>query len=363
MMSVVCNHFTNLINPTITCSAGVMNKVPIVGFEKWNSDIPKECIELSKADWDSFETSWDFQRHPLVRPGCTTVAAAFAAWERECAERFSRLRANEEELNRIFIGIYGLGDELTPDVAERDVTVRRADLAREVRSLLSYAVGCMLGRYSLDEPGLVYAGGAWDPSRYRTFPADADNVIPICDDEYFTDDIVGRFVEFVRVVYGEATLEENLSFIAAALGGTGAARDVIRSYFRDGFYADHCRIYQRRPIYWQFDSGRRGAFRALVYMHRYAPDTIARVRTDYVHEQQSRYASSLEDIERSLESATGPDRVRQAKRARTLEAQLAEIHTYEETIHHLADQMLPLDLDAGVKTNYALLADVLAKIK
>ena len=199
-------------------------------------------ITLSRADWDAFETSWDFKRHPLLC-GERTVSAAFAKWEREAADRFDTLKTNEEELNRIFIDIYGLSDELTPEVEEKDVTVRRADLSREIRSLISYAVGCMFGRYSLDCAGLAFAGGEWDASKYRTFPADKDNILPICDDEYFDDDIAGRFVAFIKTVYGADTLEENLKFIADALGGKGTPREIIRSYFLNSFYADHCKIY------------------------------------------------------------------------------------------------------------------------
>ena len=217
-------------------------------------------IIISKTDWDSFETSWDFKRHPLVR-GAATVAEAYAAWAAECETRFSQLKANEEELNRIFIDIYGLQDELTPEVEDKDVTVRRADLGRDIRSLISYAVGCMFGRYSLDVEGLAYAGGRWDASKYKAFQPDKDAILPICDDEYFEDDITGRFVQWVEAVYGRPALEENLKFIADALGGRGSPREAIRSYFLNGFYADHCKIYQKRPIYWLFDSGKRAGSR------------------------------------------------------------------------------------------------------
>ncbi|MBE6418906.1 MAG: BREX-1 system adenine-specific DNA-methyltransferase PglX [Akkermansiaceae bacterium] len=325
-------------------------------------ELADQCIGRARKDWDSFEISWDFKRHPLLR-GLGSVQASYEAWEREASERFYQLKANEEELNRIFIDIYGLQDELTPEVEEKDVTVRKADLGRDIRSLISYAVGCMFGRYSLDEEGLAYAGGNWDASKYSSFPADADNIIPICDDEYFEDDIVGRFVEFVRVAYGEESLEENLRYIADALGGKGSAREVIRKYFRDDFYADHLKIYQKRPIYWQFDSGKKGGFRALVYMHRYAPDTIARIRTDYVHQQQDRYRTALEGIEQRMANADTGERVKLSKVQKKLQEQDKELHEYEEKIHHLADQYISIDLDDGVKKNYALFSDVLTKIK
>ena len=291
------------------------------------------------------------------------IADKFKEWEQECENRFNKLKENEEELNRIFIEIYGLQDELTPEVEERDVTVRKAELEREIKSLISYAVGCMLGRYSLDVEGLAYAGGTWDPSKYVTFPANANNIIPICDDDYFDDDITALFVKFVKVVYGAETLEENLKFVADALGGKGAPRDVIRNYFISSFFADHLKTYQKRPIYWLFDSGKKNGFKCLIYMHRYQPDTIARIRTDYVHEQQSRYRTAIADLENRIANASTSEAIKLNKKLKTLQEQADEIHSYEEKIHHLADQMIGIDLDDGVKVNYEKFADVLAKIK
>lgn len=293
----------------------------------------------------------------------TLISDKFSAWQSECDARFNQLKANEEELNRIFIDIYGLQDELTPDVADKDVTVRKADLQREIKSLISYAVGCMFGRYSLDVDGLAYAGGAWDAAKYKTFIPDADNILPICDDAYFPDDIVGRFIDFVRTVYGADTLDENLKFIADALGGKGTPQEVIRSYFLNDFYADHCKIYQKRPIYWLFDSGKKNGFKCLIYLHRYRQDTIARIRTDYVHELQSRYRTAIEDLTNRLATAAPAERARLNKQLTRRKDQAAELHTYEEKIHHLADQMIAIDLDDGVKHNYAIFQDVLAKIK
>lgn len=311
----------------------------------------------------------------------TLISDKFAFWQAKCEARFQELKANEEELNRIFIDIYSLQDELTPEVADKDVTVHRIfntkddvpesmkgssyvrTLRDEIGSLISYAVGCMFGRYSLDADGLIYAGGEWDSSKYTTFPADENNIIPICDDEYFEDDMVGRFVRFIETVYGSDTLEENLKFIADALGGKGTPRDVLRSYFLNNFYADHCKTYQKRPIYWLFDSGKKNGFKALIYMHRYQPDTIARIRTDYVHEQQSRYRTAIADMESRIASASTVERVKLNKQLKTLQEQDAELRTYEEKIHHLADQMISIDLDDGVKVNYAKFQDVLGKIK
>lgn len=366
----------SVINPTINNGAGTVRKIPIImdnNKKPLIDSMVKENISLSKTDWDSFETSWDFTEHPLVEYRCGMgyadeklnyrIEDAFKCWQSNAQEQFNILKHNEEELNRIFIDIYGLQDELTPEVEDKDVTVRTADLQRDIRSFISYAVGCMFGRYSLDEKGLAYAGGEWNMGKYKSFIPDDDNIIPICDDEYFTDDITGRFVEFVKTVYGEDTLEENLRYIADALGGKGSPRDIIRSYFINDFYADHCKIYQKRPIYWLFDSGKKNGFKCLIYMHRYQPDTIARIRTDYVHEQQARYRTAIADVEQRIENAGSSERVKLTKQLQKLRDQDAELRTYEEKIHHLADQMISIDLDDGVKHNYEIFRDVLAKLK
>ena len=358
-----CNYISKMLSPTLGVSPEDILNIPIVvRDESIVSSVVKNMLAISKIDWDSFETSWDFQCHSLLRK-VPTISEAFDQWQAECDDRFNQLKANEEELNRIFIDIYGLQDELTPEVEDKDVTVRKADLGRDIRSFISYAVGCMFGRYSLDVDGLAYAGGEWDNSKYASFAADKDNIIPICDDEYFEDDIVGLFVEFVKTVYGADTLDENLKFIADALGGKGQPKEVIRNYFLNDFYKDHCKIYQKRPIYWLFDSGKKNGFKALIYMHRYQPDTIARIRTDYVHEQQARYRTAIADLEQRIANASTGERVKLNRKLTTLQAQDTEIRTYEEKIHHLADQMISIDLDDGVKKNYAIFQDVLAKIK
>lgn len=317
----VGNYIQNFLNPTLTILPGNINSIPVIVTE--NNDVKeriislaKKSVDLSRTDWDAFETSWDFTCHPLVH-GEKTVQAAFGAWKNECDERFNALKQNEEELNRIFIDIYGLQDELTPEVEDKDVTVRKADLEREIRSLISYAVGCMFGRYSLDMPGLAYAGVEWDAEKYKSFIPDKDNIIPICDDDYFDDDITGRFVKWVETAFGRETLEENLKFIAGALGGKGTPRQVIRNYFLNDFYADHLKTYQKRPVYWLFDSGKKNGFKALIYMHRYQSDTIARLRTDYVHEQQERYRTQLKHIGDAMDSASASERVKLAKQQKS----------------------------------------------
>ena len=378
--SIVFDRLLKLIgSSTISLESGEVERAPIrIESQKLPeiNKLAKSNTTLAKTDWDSFETSWDFVTHPFItyRSGAGyadipmnkwqyRIADAYHTWESNATAQFDLLKKNEEELNRIFIDIYGLQDELTPEVEDKDVTVRKADLGRDIRSFISYAVGCMFGRYSLDVDGLAYAGGEWDNSKYSTFAADKDNIIPISDDEYFEDDIVGRFVKFVEVVYGKDTLDENLKFIADALGGKGQPKDVIRNYFLNDFYSDHCKIYQKRPIYWLFDSGKKNGFKALIYMHRYQPDTIARIRTDYVHEQQARYRTAIADLETRIANASTGERVKLNKQLKTLNDQATEIHEYEEKIHHLADQMISIDLDDGVKVNYAKFQDVLAKVK
>lgn len=387
LCSKVSERIINVANPTLNVQVKDISNIPVILHFQFHGLVVekvKECIALSKYDWDSFETSWDFTIHPLLSAKHELLADAYASYKQIANERFAQLKANEEELNRIFIDIYGLQDELTPEVEEKDVTVHRIFDSKDdvpeamkgsnyiltqqhvVKSLISYAVGCMFGRYSLDKPGLVYAGGEWDAGNYQTFAADKDAIIPISDNEYFNDDIVARFVEFIKTAFDadEKTLEANLNFIAAALGGNGSARDVIRAYFNSGFYADHCKTYQKRPIYWLFDSGKKNGFKCLIYMHRYQKDTIARIRTDYLHEQQSRYRTAISDLQNRIDNAASTGvRVKLQKQLATVQAQVEEARLYEEKIHHLADQMLEIDLDDGVKHNYAIFKDVLAKIK
>lgn len=282
------------------------------------------------------------------------ISDKFKEWEQECETRFNTLKANEEELNRIFIEIYGLQDELTPDVEDKDVTVRKADLQREIKSLISYAVGCMFGRYSLDVEGLAYAGGEWDSSKYTTFIPDADNCIPVTDEEYFEDDIVGLFCGWLKKVYGSETLEENLDFIASAIGNKGkTSREIIRNYFLSDFIKDHIRIYQKRPIYWLFDSGKQNGFKALVYMHRWNADTIGNMRVEYLHRMQTVYEKELARMQEIIDNSTDSKEISAAsKRKEKLQKQLKETKDYDAMIAHLALSRIDIDLDDGVKVNY-----------
>lgn len=355
MNSKITAKIVEVISPTINFEVGNIAKIPFYIDENLKNriiELVERCIYISKSDWDAFETTWDFRKHPIVND--LTVQNAFENWEKECVDRFNQLKATEEELNRIFIEIYGLQDELTPEIEDKDVTIRKADLARDVKSLISYAVGCMLGRYSLNVDDIAYAGGEWDESKYTTFIPDKDNCILITDEEYFGDDIVGRFVEFVKCVYGAETLEENLDFIAKALGNKGStSREIIRTYFVKDFYKDHVKTYQKRPIYWLYDSGKQDGFKALVYMHRYNTDTTGIVRVDYLHKMQKIYMSEINRMIDTTENSNNAREISQAeKRKEKLIKQLKETKEYDEKIAHLAISRIAIDLDDGVKVNY-----------
>lgn len=371
--SKVSEELIGLLNPTLNVTPIVVKKLPFtdITVAPKVEVLVKENIELCKCDWDSFETSWDFQRHPLIQranfvsqiiegeikrdlDGTNKICNMYDDWNFQCSQRFKWLKDNEEELNRIFIDIYGLQDELTPEVEDKNVTVRKADLQRDIKSLLSYAVGCMFGRYSLDVSGLAYAGGEWDDSKYSTFNPDTDNVIPITDEEYLEDDIVGLLCAWLKKVYGAETLEENLDFIAKALGNKGStSREIIRNYFLNDFMKDHIKIYQKRPIYWLFDSGKQNGFKALIYLHRYTPDTIGNLRIDYLHRMQRIYESEINRMQDMIDHSTNAREVVAAtKRKEKLQKQLKECREYDEKIAHLALSRIELDLDDGVKVNY-----------
>lgn len=419
--SVIFSMLKTMFNSTFHCQVGDVAKIVVPDLnivEKQSvTELSRNNVAISKCDWDAFETSWDFHHHPLLKKK-RTIVESFEEWNTECNNQFEKMKTNEEKINRIFINSFGLQGELTPTVEDKDITVRKADLSRDIRSLVSYAVGCMFGRYSLDQEGLIYAGGNFDKfykiieeplldmigeeildsngetiitgERYGkikinnewmdvTFSPDLDNCIPITDEEYFTDDIVARFVEFVKTVYGADTLEENLDFIANALGNKGdTSREVIRNYFLKDFYADHLKVYQKRPIYWLFDSGKQNGFKALIYMHRYDADTVGRVRTDYLHRAQKYVETAMQSAQYIIDNASSASEKSKATKAVTkYTKQLAEMKIYDEAIAHIANQRIEIDLDDGVKVNYgkfqgvevaqegkkALKVDLLAKLK
>lgn len=374
-----------LLAPTINYQSGNIANIPVIYNEEKSKtiiDLVKENIEITKNDWDLYETSWDYKQEPLIYYKTNnSLKDSYENYKSYCNNLFNKLAENEVELNKIFLEIYELSDELGPEVSRRDISatyiydtkneipedIKESYYVRTkvdiVKNFISYAVGCMFGRYSLDKEGLVFAGGVFDPNNYKTFEADKDAIIPICDDDSFSDDIVTRFVEFVSKVYGKDTLEENLRFIADALGGNGTSRDVIRNYFINGFYKDHVQTYQKRPIYWLFDSGKNNGLKCLVYMHRYSKDTIARIRTDYVHDRQGVYENRMEELNNKIKAASGAEKIKLSNQLKDTKAKAEELHKYEEKIHHLADQMIEIDLDDGVKHNYEIFKDVLAPLK
>ena len=368
-------------NPTLNFQAGNIASLPINEKIFENKLIPKfveENIMISKEDWDSFETSWDFITHPLIeyKSGAGygedltkwnyLIKDSFNSWKDNCEEKFKLLKQNEEELNRIFIDIYGLQDELTPEVEDKDVTIRKADKLRDIKSFISYAVGCMFGRYSLDEEGLIYAGGDFDINKYKTFKVDLDNIIPITDEAYFSDDIVERFKTFIKTVYGDNTFNENMDYIAKVLGNKigESSEDTIRRYFVNDFFNDHVKIYQKRPIYWLLDSGKKNGFKALIYMHRYNENLIPKARLDYLHKVQSVYEKRKLELENiSNEDLSLIEKKNIQKELMDLSAKLSEIKVFDEKISHIANQRINIDLDDGVKVNYEKFSEILAKIK
>lgn len=360
--SKISNIYLKVLAPSYEFKVGHVANVPLIVKQKeLVIETVKNAIELSRQDWNAYELSIKYAKHPLVQDELVEglVAGKYKEWEEECTNRFNRLKNTEEKINYIFLDVYGLQDELTPEVEDKDVTVRKADLQRDIKSLLSYAVGCMFGRYSLDVEGLAYAGGEWDYNKYSTFIPDKDNIIPITDEEYFEDDILGLFCGWLKKVYGKDTLEENLDFIASALGNKGnTSRDIIRKYFINDFFKDHCAMYSvtgsgKRPIYWLFDSGKQNGFKALIYLHRYNADTIGNLRVDYLHRMQRVYESEINRMQDMIDHSTNSREAGAAtKRKEKLQKQLKECRDYDEKIGHLALSRIELDLDDGVKVNY-----------
>jgi type II restriction/modification system DNA methylase subunit YeeA len=356
------------LSQTLNFEVGHLKSIPVI-FER-NNLIPKiveDCIEISKNDWDSFETSWEFKRHPLLMQGTfRTIQQAYEKWSDFTERRFNELKENEEQLNRIFIEIYGLQNELIADIAEEDITIRKAERERDIKSFISYAVGCMFGRYSLDEEGVIYAGGKFIPERYQTFKADKDNILPILSGTYFENDIVSRFIEFVQVTFGEETLTENLEFIADTLGKKNGetAKETIRRYFLNEFYKDHVQTYKKRPIYWLFTSGKQKAFNCLIYMHRYDKTTLSRIRTDYVHPLQMRMDAERKSLLSIIEGNGTAREINNAKKQlKDLDKKIEELKEYEERLHHMADMQIEIDLDDGVAVNYEKFKGLLAKLE
>ncbi|MDK2961395.1 MAG: hypothetical protein PWP20_521 [Eubacteriaceae bacterium] len=368
--SVVGRYWMHILAPTLDFNPISLRHMPVrLSNDPRLSSNVNNCIKKSAFIWSLNEISWDFSKPVLLKFKYKNTIKDSAENAYTQIKKIQKdINFWEKENDQIITKLYDLNEEISSFDDSKNQIIREWSNQEVVASLISYAIGCMFGRYSLDGDGLIYAGGDWDITKYSTFEADRDNVIPICDDEYFEDDIIGRFVKFIEVAYGKDTLQENLKFIADVLGGKGQPKEIIRNYFINDFYKDHCNCYSvkgsgKRPIYWQFDSGKKNGFKCLIYMHRYQPDTLMRIRTDYVHEQQSRYRTAIADLEQRINGAATSERVKLTKKLSKLQEQATEIREYEEKIHHLADQMINIDLDDGVKVNYAKFQDVLAKIK
>ena len=370
--SVVTRELLVLISPSIGFEPGYIASLSLLDIDEDKQKelhvLVDECIYISKRDWDDRETSWDFLRNPIVSAAGQRLAEVYEEYKQECEERIETVKKAEERINSLFIQIYGLEDELSPNVLKQSITLYVPTTEKIIKELISYAVGCMFGRYSLDIEGLAYAGGDWNEAyntKYKTFLPDEDAIIPITDEEYFKDDIVARFVEFVRVVYGDETLEENLTFIADALGNKGdTPRAVIRNYFLNDFYKDHCNTYSvtgsgKRPIYWLFDSGKQNGFKALIYIHRYTPDTVGLIRSVYLHNAQAAIQNSLQNTEYIISTTTSAtERAQQTRKRDKYVKQLNELRPYYQALSHIALQRIPMDLDEGVKKNYQMFQGV-----
>lgn len=363
--SVVDKTILKMLSPTLNYEAGHIASLPIIyneNYRKTINVIVNKNIVIAEKDWNSFETSWDFKKNPLLGYKSNLISNSYTTWDEFTTKEFNQLKSNEEELNRIFIDIYGLQDELTPEVADKDVTIRKADKARDVKSFLSYLIGIIFGRYSLDKEGLAYAGGEWDATLYQQYQPDRDNIISITEEALFEDDILTKIEELIAMIYGTETLEENLLFIAEALDkkDNETSRERIRRYFSKEFYKNHLQIYQKRPIYWMFSSGKRGAFKSLMYLHRYDRHTIARIRTDYVL-KQGQILDNLIALEQHVIEDENVSRQQKASAQKKIENYLkdkAEIVQYAEVLDHIAKQQIELDLDDGVKVNYAKFQDI-----
>jgi type II restriction/modification system DNA methylase subunit YeeA len=362
-----------MLAPNIGFEAGSIKKLPItiVDIEIKNRilSITKSNLMLSKTDWDSFETSWDFQRHPFLtyQNNANTLSQTYTNWENHAETQFRQLQQNEEELNRIFIDLYGLQDELTPEVPDEEVTVRRADKVRDAKSFLSYFIGCLMGRYSLDVEGLAYAGGEWDTAKYQQFQPQPHGLVLFTDQGYFEDDIIIRLKEFLRVIYGKETIQENLYWLAETLSlkANETAEERLRRYFIDEFYKDHNKIYQKRPIYWLVDAGKQKGFRALFYLHRYTKETLPTMRFQLLQELQGKYANEIKRLDDAfVRPSLSVREKRQLEKERNIfQKRQDELILFDKLVAEVANQQIELDLDDGVNQNYEKFGKLLAARK
>ena len=373
LISKVSSRCLETLNPTLNFQVGDIQRLPVIDLtgearERVEANSLR-AIDLSKRDWNSVETSWGFERPSMFIVNESTLENAFQAWDKLNANVVSEMQSLEEENNCLFIAAYGLQDELSCDVPDNQITLDRADREKDSQRLISYAIGCMMGRYSLDEPGLIYAHAGnigFEPGRYATFPADADGIVPITDELWFADDAPSRIREFLRAVWGPDTLEENMTWLAESLGTKASETpdETIRRYIADKFFKDHLQTYKKRPIYWLFSSGKQGAFQALVYLHRYHEGTLARLRAEYVVPLTGKIQSRIEMLQKDAAAASSTAaRNKLAKEVEKLKKKHVELLAYDEQLRHYADMRITLDLDDGVKVNYGKFGDLLAEVK
>lgn len=371
----IANEFLGLMNPTLNYQAVDLQGLPfIISKNKINyiNSLVEENISISKKDWDSFEVSWDFSINPIVferlNNNIGNIKDLCNIWAKKCKYRFNKLKNNEEKLNEIFIGIYDLYENFTPDIIDRDINIYIANKENDIKELLSYFIGCLFGRYSLDKEGVIFAGGDFDVEKYSKFIPDDDNIIPIInsDTRYFEDDVMIRFEEFLKVVFSEDYLGQNIDFIAEAIGkkSNESSRETIRKYFLNKFFEDHCKMYKKRPIYWQFTSGKNKAFSCLVYQHRIDKNLLSKMRIDYVQPLQNKLEIEQKDLIDILESdATAKDKRDAKNKLKLVEKQIDELKVFHEKLRHMADKQIEIDLDDGVVYNHSLFGDLVAKIK
>jgi hypothetical protein len=363
LASKVTKYILNILNPTLTFNINNVAAIPVIISDKLEVErLVKECVELSRVEWDSFEISWDFNKLPLIggENMGSLISDKYTNWEQKCKKRFDKLKANEEALNDIFIDIYGLQNELTPEIEDKDVTVRLADKDRDIRSLISYLIGIVMGRYSLDVDGLAYAGGNWDVSKYITYQPDDDGIVPIYTKLGMQDGLTTKLIELIKLIYGEDTYRQNIDFIAEALGKNNneSSEETLNRYLNDGFYPDHLKIYQKRPIYWMFSSGKKAGFKCLIYMHRYNEDTLARINAKYYLPESTRKKNELDELNGQITKAEGRDKTRLEKERQNLAAAYNEAIEYGQVLDHMANQYIKIDLDDGVNVNYAKFQEV-----
>ena len=357
MNSCVFSYFLEFISPTIDFNLGQIVNVPFIYDNNFNENLVNENIKIEKKYWDKLETSFDFKCNNFTQDlfAQNKMEKIFIGNCYEFKEDLIKLKNNEIEINKFFIDSYNLKNVLSPIVDINDISLYSFEKNSEIVSFISYAVGCMFGRYSLDNDGLEFAGGEFDISRYHKFIPDNDNIIPVLDTAYFEDDIIGKFVEFVKVCFGEENLEENLDFIANALAeNKKPSREKIRDYMLKNFFNDHKKTYKKCPIYWQFSSGKQNGFNCLVYMHRYEPSLVARIRTNYLHKTQKAIEQAIVNCDNIINHSSSNTEITKATKDKNkLQKQLKETIEYDEALSHIANQNIKIDLDDGVKVNYA----------